>query len=228
MSEKIEMVIEDIKDFVDNLDQPSLPSSTSSNVKIKTFSFNFTNRPEWNQRNIFYLYMLDGDSKTTLFNMREWWKENSDRVLHIKAGGNYILNNSKTGVEMTSAKNIFSNEVNTYIFSNVDNELVLPVNVENCFILSIRVNASYPMAITDDSLDENTLPTIEEMQNFRFFIAPKAVFTGDLDDSEDAAFFQVFYLPYLGLPDVEGDGSSIIFDMNFKCNIDVSFMYVEE
>ena len=230
MSEKIEMVIEDIKDFVDNLDQPSLPSSTSSNIKIKTFSFNFKQMPKsMVHRNVYIIYMLENELEKSLLDMRDWWKENSDKVLHIKANGNYALLDSTTSNEFMSAKNIMTDEVNAYLFNNLENDFI-PYTVENCLLVDIKVNSCYVQSMLGSTdLERDELIDFIEGQNFRFFTGPKSFFTKNPEDLEQGAFFQVSFIPWLGVYDKnEEEPSTIDFNKIVKCNIDVSFIYVEE
>ena len=167
----------------------------TSNIKSASFSFHFTNKnmtrtsssnDEW----VNIAYILDDENTATLISLQDFYTNNYNKIIDMSAKGNYVANDTTADIQTMSANNIFSKDVNAYMFnmSNTDNSI-------NAFILTINAAAkAVPAFMLGITKNDGAAALLD---SFTFGVLPAYLIdSSEEDKSKLVAIFMTCGFPY--------------------------------
>ena len=195
--------------------------SALNTLNIKSIKFDFhlnnknmtlTNNDNDEQINI--VYKLDDENAATLISLQDFYTSNYDKIIDMSAKGNYVANDITAAIHTVSANNIFSKDVNAYIFNMTNN-----VNTINAFILTINAAAKVIPIFLGGGITGETAALLD---SFTFGILPaNVVDSSEEDTSKLVAIFIVYGVPYFKNNDEDSTSTAIE-----KSDISITIYYM--
>lgn len=169
----------------------------TSNIKSATFTFHLTDKnmtfvKGGSDMQVSIVYRLDDENTATLISLRDFYIGNYEKIVDMSAKGNYVANdNGANAVDSTSANNIFSKDINAYIFNMTDEGTSI-----NAFILAIGAAAKAILTFLVGDADGGVAALLD---SFTFGVLPaRIVDSSEEDESKLAGVFTLFGFPYFG------------------------------
>lgn len=175
----------------------------TSNIKSTTFNFHFTNKnmtyvKGGTDSQISIVYRLDDENTAALISLRDFYISNYDKVVDMSAKGNYVVSAETADIDSLSAKNIFSKDINAYMFNMSDVSGAL-----DAFVLSINAAAKAILTFLAGGADDGAAALIG---SFTFGVLPAVlVDESEEDESKLAGVFMLYAYPYFGKGEDETD-----------------------
>lgn len=175
----------------------------TSNIKSTTFDFHFTNKnmayvKGGTDSQISIVYRLDDENTAALISLRDFYMSNYDKVVDMSAKGNYAVSSDTAEIDSISANNIFSKDINAYMFNMSEESAAI-----NAFVLSINAAAKAILTFLDGGADDGTAALID---SFTFGVLPAVlVDESEEDESKLAGIFMLYAYPYFGKGEDETD-----------------------